>query len=141
VDGLSLASADLLERLRDAHREVFECMAEMERITEESAPDVQRYTAARLRISQASLKRRSLWQKARSHLEGRIGDSTDLKLLGSNDSELGFYSTNHISRWTVAAIQSDWTGYRDASRRMRRRMSDCIRTEQRLLYALLARRS
>jgi hypothetical protein len=55
------------------------------------------------------------------------------------DSDLGAYSTKHISRWTVAAIQGDWRGYREASRQIRRRMKDCIEAEKRLLYPLLAR--
>ena len=134
-------SAELLAKLRNAHFAVLKCIAEMEQITAEATPDVIRYTAARLRISQASRERRLLWQHACRYLHDRVtaDHSNDLRHLGMLDSELGLWSAAHIGRWTVKAIESDWIGYRQASRLMRRRMADCVAAEKRLLFPILAR--
>jgi hypothetical protein len=138
-----MASTALLTELRAAHCEVLECIAEMERITNGSMPDVTRYTAARFRISKASLERRSLWQGARRHLESKATptDCKQLERLAAIDLELGSHSADHVRRWTRDAIEGDWAGYREASRKIRHRMRDCIEAEKRILYPLLARYS
>jgi hypothetical protein len=137
----SMDSQGLLSGLRAAHCEVLKCIAELESVTGETKPDASRYTAARFRISRASLERRSLWQRARRHLQSKVtaADAEQIRLLASIDSDLGRFTADHVGRWTVAAIQSDWTGYRDASRSMRQRMSECIKAEKQILYPLLAR--
>jgi hypothetical protein len=134
-------SRGLLSGLRAAHCEVLKCITELEGVTGEPAPDVSRYTAARFRISRASLQRRSLWQRARRHLQSKItaADAEQMRFLASNDSDLGRFTADHVGRWTVAAIQRDWTGYGDASRHMRQRMSECIKAEKQILYPLLTR--
>ena len=134
-------SEGLLTGLRAAHCEVLKCIAELARVTGEPGPDVSRYTAARFRISRASLERRSLWQRARRHLQSKItaADAEKIRFLASIDSDLGRCTTDHVGRWTLAAIQRDWPGYRDASRHMRQRMSECIKAEKQILYPLLAR--
>jgi hypothetical protein len=134
-------SEGLLTRLRAAHCEVLKCIAELERVAGEPGPDVSRYTAARFRISRASLERRSLWQRARRHLQSKTtaADAEKIRFLASIDSDLGRCTTDHVERWTVVAIQCDWAGYRDASRLMRERMSECIKAEKQILYPLLAR--
>src|SRR4051794_2934411 len=134
-------SEALLSGLRAAHCEVLKCIAEMERVTDEPGPDASRYTAARFRISRASLERRSLWQRARRHLQSKItaADGEKIYFLASIDADLGRFTADHVARWTVAAIQRDWTGYGDASRHMRRRMSECIKAEKQILYPLLVR--
>jgi hypothetical protein len=134
-------SIELLERLRAAHLEVLNCIAEMEQVTREPGPDVPNCTAARFRISRASLERRALWQKARRHLQGQVtaADSEDVRLLATIDLELGTCSADHVRCWTVPAIRDNWAGYQATSHRMRQRMADCIEAEKRILYPLLGR--
>jgi hypothetical protein len=135
------ASEVLLSGLRAAHCELLKCIGEMEQITQEVAPDAMRYTAARFRIGRASLQRRSVWQAARQHLQGKMrrADSDDIRFLASIDWDLGKCTADHIGRWTVGAIERDWAGYCYASREVRRQMSQCIEAEKRVLYSLLAR--
>jgi hypothetical protein len=48
-------------------------------------------------------------------------------------------STEHVRRWSLPQVEQEWTAYREASRRLRTRMNQAIRSEQRLLFPLMAR--
>lgn len=133
-------SIELCTHLRAAHAELIRCIDEMERVTLESTPDVARYTMARLRISRASLARRSLWLRAQQHLQGTLDPNraAQLRELVARDIELGLLSAKHVATWTVAAIRDHWAEYRDASREIRHRMRQCIEAEKQMLYPMLS---
>ena len=139
TDRLNSPSSLLLTRLRAAHQEVLACVELMKDVTRSASPDVRQLTSARLKISQASLARRAVWHSIRGLLQPNVRpvDATVLRELTEADLRLFGESSAHISRWTVEAIQADWIGYQDASRRIRGQMVDAIKLEQSLLYPML----
>lgn len=132
-------SAHLLVELRNAHQNLLAAMDAMNGVTRESQPDRARYANARWRISQASLARRTLWNKIYRHLLPRVSsqEAVDLEHLRTADHEMLRHSANHIATWIKARIEADWEGYCEASRAIRWRMKSCLREEQRILYSLL----
>lgn len=133
------ASALLLDDLRAAHQRLLAAMAVVESLTGQDKADRSSCTNARWRISQCSLARRTLWGRIFRHLLPRATAraASDLAMLQSADEELQRESSNHVATWDLAAIESDWHRYCDASRAIRSRMSDCIEREMRILYPLL----
>lgn len=114
-------------------------MAVVENLTDKGQADRSSYTNARWKISQCSLARRTLWMKIFRHLLPRVSAkaTADLALLQIADQELQRDSSSHVATWHLARIETDWEGYRDASRTIRSRMAACIEAEKRILYPLL----
>ena len=132
-------AALMLSELQKAHEDLNAAMAVMDTATRGEAPDRNLYSSARWRLSQASLKRRTLWRKNFEHMVAKAcsKDAAALQLLQSADAELLHKSAAHVGKWTVNRIEADWHGYREASRAIRREMELCISTEKRVLYPLL----
>ena len=138
-EGADSSSLHLLARLQAAHQQVLTCMRLMEEVASACSPDVERLTAARLKISQASLARRALWHTIREHLQPKVSptDFEALRNLAELDRRLFSQSSAHVSTWTVDAMITDWRGYQAASKAIRASMVECIKTEQSVLYPML----
>ena len=132
-------AASLLDELRQAHSALLDAIAELEAITHEPAPDSERFTAVRWRLSRASLTRRMLWTRILGHLLPRVGEAAadELRQLQDADIDLLRTSIRHVSKWTTQGALADWTAYCAASRTMRGRMAAGIEAEKQLLYPML----
>lgn len=130
-----------LSQLQDAHIRVLNAIEELAQLTDRPVPNKDELPTVRWRLSAASLSRRLLWGRIHSLLASRTADQkidNDLRHLQEVDRNLMHASTNHVGRWNLDAIFDDWTGYCEASKAMRRKMTDAISEEKRLLYPILS---
>ena len=111
----------------------------MDLLTREPKLDSLRFTAGRWKISQASLRRRTLSARIRDYFRtrGTAAEIRDLIELEKADLTLLRASASHISLWSLNAIRGDWPGYCQHSRQIRHQMDRFITLEQRELYPLL----
>ena len=133
-------SAVLLWALKSAYTHLEDCIAEMERVTGARELDMSTLANARFRISQASYARRQLVRRACDHLSGHA-TAPEADVIQSIRSDAAAYvrsSTEHVRNWRPSEIARDWAGYRRASRDIRAKLKVTMRTEQRLLFPLLA---
>lgn len=128
-----------LDQLEKAHRELTGAMENLERLTRDAAPDIEKLSEARWKISSASLGRRMLWGRILSWLLPRVRpeQATQLHRLQETDGELLNASTRHVAKWTSATILADWQGYCSASREIRWKMLAAIETEANVLRPML----
>lgn len=131
----------MLEALKEAHREVRECMEAMEALASSPGADKQTYTTARYRISRASMARRSSFNRVRATLDSATPmEVAAIENIARLDRELMASSAKHVRRWSVQAIADDWGGYCAASRSIRRQMADELEAEEAMLFPILKRR-
>lgn len=130
---------ELLAGMQEAHHALRVCMEEMEELTQRPNCSDIHYTSARLRISQASFRRRSQFQLVCQALRKLVDEreAHALKKLNASDAELLAHSSDHVSRWTTAEIERDWEGYCAASREIRDHMMRNLQTERAELSRIL----
>ena len=135
----SAALGSLLDDLRDAHARLFAEIANMDALTDLPTADWHQFCAARWRISEASLARRSLAARIIDYLLTRVGAEqvASLKVLKAEDQAMLRTSAQHVSAWSLRAIQDDWRGYCRASRKLRAEMTAFLLAEQRVLFSIL----
>ena len=129
----------LLSELREAHLALLQAMAELDDLTRGPVPAKERVIDARWNISRGSLARRTLWSRIHACLVIRVigAAADDLRKLQEADITLLRASTAHVSAWRINDVMANWSGYREASAKIRWKMKAAISTEQRLLYPLL----
>ncbi|HEX5237800.1 MAG TPA: hypothetical protein VFW39_04980 [Sphingomicrobium sp.] len=133
------SASDLLAELEQVHAALRERIAALGAITAEAQPSKMEYTSGRLRLSQASIDRRSALGKALRFLEER-GAPADLAAVAkvrAADGELIAHSVAHLAKWTTEAVAADWKGYCEASQSMRDHMLRTVEAEAQILYGLL----
>ena len=132
----------LLAELQAAHSTLLERIKELGEITAHAVPSRLEYTSARLRLSQASIARRSVLNRTLEYLGARVdaAGSQVLARVRAADGELIAHSVEHLGKWTAEAVGSDWAGYCDASRSMRDHMARTVNAEAELLQPLLSPR-
>lgn len=132
-------SAVLLEQLSGAHDQLIVEMENIERITHGPQPEPGELTAGRWRISQASLRRRTLAASIRDFLANRLdgADLESVKKVQLADQDMMRLSARHVGAWPIKAISKDWRGYCDASDFIRAHMRTQILLERQLLFPLL----
>ena len=132
-------SERLLMELCHAHEALQKAMSRLGALTHGPLPTNNCVVEARWQISRASLSRRMLWGRIHTHLSTRASPKTAnaLKKLQESDMALLRASSQHVGKWTIEAVLSDWEGYAPASRDIRWKMSSAISLEKRLLYPLL----
>ena len=129
----------LLADLQQVHAALRERIAALGAITAESQPSKMEYTSSRLRLSQASIDRRSALGKALRFLEerGTPADHSAVAKVRAADGELIAHSVSHLAKWTTEAVANDWRGYCKASQAMREHMLRTVEAEAAVLYGLL----
>ena len=132
-------SGVLLAQLNGAHEQLIVEMENLDRITDGPPPELGELTASRWRISQASLKRRSLAARVYDFLSNRLegADLQQVKETQAQDQEMMRRSARHVCDWSMQAICRNWQGYCDASHDIRIHMSAHILLERKSLYPLL----
>lgn len=135
-----MTSSLMLSELQKVHDNLRSAMAEMDAVTREPVAERGRLSVARWRLSQASLKRRTLWRRVFQHMLPRVGanETAVLQALQSANLESLRNSSAHVGNWTIGTIEADWSGYCNASRAIRLEMSACMDAEERLIFGLLA---
>lgn len=130
-----------LDELKEAHESLLSAIEKLAQLTRGPLPDKGELAAVRWRVSAASLSRRLIWGRVHSLLARRVTDlkvDRELRHLQEADMSLMRASTEHVGRWSLAAIIDDWAGYCQASEAMRRKMTYAISEEKRLLYPILS---
>jgi hypothetical protein len=133
--------ADLLSEVERVYSHVGECLAEMAELTDGPLPERFRYTRARYRISNASLKRRQLFDRICTHLEGCLssGNAARLRTLRQNDRDYLRHSAGYVTKWTPDAVFASWPGYSKEAKDLQRHMEQVLEEQLRLLTTLLMR--
>lgn len=133
-------SGTLLLALQAAHRQVETAFSQMKDIASEDVPDLQRFSAARLRIGQANLARRQIVEKVASHLISVTpADQAEAMREHRRRDQSCFHEASTLVReWTLEEVQRNWNGYFAASEIVRERIRAIIAAEKALLYPLLS---
>jgi len=133
------SASNLLADLQQVHAALRERIAALGAITAEEQPSKMEYTSGRLRLSQASIDRRSALARALRFLEerGTPADQAAVAKVRAADGELIAHSVAHLARWTTEAVAADWKGYCEASQSMRDHMLRSVEAEAQILYGLL----
>lgn len=134
-----LSPSLLLAELEAAHADVRERAAALGAVTGSPQPSKMEYTSARLRLSQASIDRRSAINRILRFLEqrGQPGDLDAVAKIRDANGELNAHSVTHLAKWPTESVADDWAGYRAASRSMREHMVRVVETEASLLRPIL----
>jgi hypothetical protein len=129
----------VLTQLKAVHAELREAIAGLEAVVSRPSPDRELLSAARLRLSKASSRRRSTLECSIYPILHDVPqhDAEKIANLRLEMATLMVQSSEHIGRWTVRAICEDWAGYQKASAAMRRSMLKRIEHEAAVLYPLL----
>lgn len=125
--------------LQALHVQLRQMIAELAVLVSQASPDIDALSSTRLKLTRLSGRRQSMIQCAilpRLHAipPANAAQLQDLRL---EAAALAVKFSEHISRWTTRAIQSDWPGYQRASAEMRRSMLNRIEREAAILYPLL----
>lgn len=128
-----------LAELQSVHATLRERIAALGAIADDAQPSKMEYTSARLRLSQASIDRRSALNRTLRFLEERKTPAAlaAVARVRAADGELIAHSVAHLAAWTTEAVAADWPGYREASRSMRDHMTRTIEAEAATLYSIL----
>ena len=131
----------LLVQLRGAHDALLQEMANLEQVTRGPLPELARFAASRWRLSQASLRRRSLSARVVQQLAGRVEGPERENLAAFQQADRGMMqrSAEHVRNWTNEAIVQKWASYCEASRLIRQHMDAHVSLERQLLYPMLER--
>ena len=128
-----------LAALQSAHRQIMTAMADLEAIAAEDVPDIARFSAVRLRISQANLARARVARQVCTHLVGIITaqQSDGIRALQRRDVHQLQHASALVRDWNLDAVVEDWGGYRTAARDVRDQLQALVAAEKQRLYPLL----
>ena len=133
----------MLTELKALHAELREAIAELAVVVARPEPEDEALSAARLKLSRLSRRRRSFIESTIfPELDGLpVTDAAQLAELRLETANLLVKSSEHIGRWTMRTISADWAGYQRASAAMRASMLKRIEREAAILYPLLEMRA
>ena len=129
----------MFTKLKDAHAELRTAIAELEAETRRFEPNEATLSIARLKLTRASSRRRTLIDQEIFPALGNLPPEQKSRVdeLRRTTSDIAVQSSRHIGDWTMRAILADWQGYRRASKAMRSAMLQRIAEESAVLYPLL----
>ncbi|UAK25616.1 hypothetical protein [Sphingomonas nostoxanthinifaciens] len=129
----------MIETLRQQHRDLVRLIGELAAVTSTARPQITALASLRLKLGRAS-------QDRSSHLHYVIYPTVERYLpqytkaiaqLKQQEVLARSASTKHVGKWTLAAIEQDWSGYCLASKGIRSGMLDRIDLERRVLNPML----
>jgi hypothetical protein len=134
-------TTDLLSGVEKVYGHVIDCLAEMREVTDGPVPEPFRYTRARYRISNASLKRRQLFDSICTRLCPLLPlpDAAPLRALREKDREYLRHSANYVTKWTPTAVFDDWQSYSKEAKGIQRHLQQVVEEQLRVLTPLLIR--
>lgn len=136
------SAASCLSELQLAEKALLERMAELANVTCQVVASRIDFTAARFRISHASLKRSTSFNRAVEYAAHRLpAEEKTIFILKVRQTQLLAQSRTHKARWPTDESLAHWMLYREASKRMLRSMKEMLQLEQELLHPMLIRLS
>lgn len=133
-------STKFVAALEAEHNELQQCIAGLEAVMiRADGGGAADFSAIRLRIERANLSRTRVAWQACSYLiaASPSGQTEQLQGLQKREVEHAQAISDHIRRWPPRAVQDDWHGYRDATRKVLERIGELIALEQSFLLPLL----
>jgi hypothetical protein len=133
------AAETLLADLDDAFQRLFGGLRELEELLQAPEPQVVQLTILRLKLSHLRLSRGSLVTAIREFLDGKISDEESIILdeLKAAHQRLLQKAVTHTTRWTLDAVQGNWSEYRQATKVLAHQWLIKAREEQSLLLPLI----
>jgi hypothetical protein len=133
----------VLTELKAIHDQLREAIAELAAVVTQPEMNDAALTAARLKLTRMSRRRRSLIDSSIYPLlyDLPAAEAVGLEELRLEAGRLAAQSSDHIGRWTMRTITADWPGYQRASAAMRASMLKRIEREAAILYPLLETRA
>ena len=131
----------MLTQLQTYHAELLALIDALEGLTARPAPVLAEVAAVRMKLTRASRRRTMFLETTIYPLllqRSAASDRAQVSQLREAAKDRIAASTDHIGRWTLAALEDRWADYCAASRVMRAAMRDRIREEQTVLYPLLS---
>lgn len=131
---------NMLDSLRRLHEDILAKLDELEGLTSLPQPPMDRLPVLRQALTRSSRARTMLLERVYDRLiaESAPTKRAALELLKSDGKDNMITSTQHIGSWTLRQIADRWPDYCAASTKMRADMRQRIRSEQDLIYPLLA---
>jgi len=125
------------------HDELRDAITHLAIVVRQPTLDKDAVASARLRLTKLSRQRRSFIQCTLLPSLHDVGpqEAQRINQFVLEAAGLAVASSEHIARWTMAAISADWTGYQLASAEMRASMLKRIRLEAAVLYPILEARA
>jgi len=133
--------ADLLSEVERVYQYLTDCLTEIREVTSGPVPDPFRYTRARYRISNASLRRRQLFDRLCTHLKPRLStaDAARLGTLQQQDREYLRHSARYVTKWTPKEVFASWPSYAADAKDIQRHLEEVVDEQLRVLTPLLIR--
>jgi hypothetical protein len=130
----------MLNELRQLHSEILSCLDQLEALTAEATPPMERLPAVRYSLTRASRSRTMLLERLYGQLLDRAdpGQRAAIERLKAEGKNNLVRSAEHIGSWTLRAVTKSWPEYCAASKSLRAHMRQRIALEQRVLYPLFA---
>ena len=129
----------LLIEVEAACRDLLGCIAVLDGLTRQPAPDLQQLSHARSRAGWARLSRRMLAEAIYAGLASRLDDRDAFSVRQNRSLVQGFSiaAAAHISRWDFHAIESDWPTYCWEAQELHIKCIRSIEAEHEMLCSLL----
>lgn len=101
--------------------------------------DMAHFGAVRLRLAHANLTRTRVAQEVCKYLISTMPENGVQALRDLLQYETAHFQmiSQHIQQWTTRAVQCDWHGYREATRKLLERTRELIAMEKSLFFPLL----
>jgi hypothetical protein len=142
TDSVQSVSAPSLERdICEAHASMQACFREMDEVLARPELDATALTTVRLKLAGLRLTRGPLITRVAAALAGKVTqeEAAVLAELRSSHQALLQTATAHTSKWTMAAIASNWPQYRRETRDLIQKWVAKAELEQRLVCPLVRR--
>lgn len=129
----------MLGELRRLHAEILANVDELDVLTAQAQPPMERLPAVRQALTRASRARTMLLERVYDRLlaEAPPAKKPALEALRAAGKDGLITSTRHIGSWTLREIAGRWPDYCAASATMRAAMRARIKSEAELIYPLL----
>ncbi len=129
----------MLGQLKQLHAQILASLDELEALTKQADPPMDRLPAVRLALTRASRSRAALLDRLHGQLVQRASANrrVELEALKGEAKANLILSSQHIGSWTVREIIARWPDYCAASKEMRTAMRRRISREVELIYPLL----
>lgn len=129
----------MLRQLKLLHAQMLASLDDLESLTRQINPPMDRLPAVRLALTRASRNRTAFLDRLHGQLVQRASPKqrAELEALKGDANDNLILSSQHIGLWTVREIVARWPDYCAASKEMRAAMHRRISREVELIYPLL----
>jgi hypothetical protein len=130
----------MLTELQRLHADILASLDELDALTAQPRPPMDRLPSVRLALTRASRARTMLLERRYDQLIARATSEQKAAILSlkAEGKDNLVTSTQHIGAWTLREIAGRWPEYCAASSTIRSAMRQRIRKEAALIYPLLS---